>query len=697
MSQKSTVSPQEQANLLADTLLLNRTSPTMGYLLQLPLKLWCFTEAGQLLKDLCHSLGIPCKTMPHPDFFKALELRAEMLEPVPGEFYIMHTRKSEAVRLYSKHLCAKRRQSPDKPYLHLGGAMPYMFQTLHPRPGSKSVFLIASTVELGLRLAYSVVKLGYLVHNMEIIEAQQIYEMRPDYHWLTETPQGELQEISGNCVACLILDWEVMLKDVESRGVTRDELEVLADEFGLKFYQKMVKKGHVDTHSLIEIRKKFKSRPTQGDNWKISRHWIFNVYGVPSRDLHYLITRVMGKYQREIKMFCDKTTRASAFVDPETQEDTLLSSWYCGFDFAGTTGRGGYAQLGSKKSQDDPDSALTTLTTYSEGSVHVFPRTLERFNPIMFEPAPLENMHPGLLEHKIGEMEIQEAVQLMYQASCNAFKPNMVALAEKTREDSEKILTRKNAEERQIRTAARHQASSGGPPPLGGPRSSYASGSFQASLPQSVRNYIVNCKLRRESAKSYLHDLLRLQIPVEKPELWDVVHLESKSNMPCIAKLASKEKPQKWLHTNNGQILAVHPEYPDTFFSRCTKCVCLGETSTHMERMESSFGVLSNWFKVTGDGFTLALEEADSKIKQIQEFEKKVSKNVKAIDKRKKSTEKAKTVKIESEATQKLKLEIENAKKRKLDYTASLVIYEKYLLYILCIYHFFQCVVCFKK
>jgi hypothetical protein len=681
MSKDSSTTPEQLANRLADTLLENCSSPTMGYLLQLPQRLWCHTEAGQLLKELCTSLGIKCKAPPHQDFFKALEARASPLEPVHGEFYVMHTRKTEAVRLYSRSLRAKRRQFPEKPYLYLGGAMPYMFQTLHPRPGSKSLFVIASTVEMGLRLAYSVIRLGYTVHCYEIIEVQQIYEMRPDYYWLTETPQGEMQEISGNCVAGLILDWEVMLKDVEDRGVTREELEELADHFGLKFYQEMVEKGHVDRDSMVDIRRKFKSRPIQGGDWKISRHWIFNVYGVPSKDLHHVITRVMGKHQREIKLFCDKATRAEAFVDPETREDTLLRAWYCGFDFAGTTGRGGYAQLGSKKSYDDPDSALTTLTVCSGGSMHVFPRDSGRVNPVDFQPPPAEHRHPGILEHRIAEMELQEAIELMYQASCSAFKPNMVALTEKTREDSERNQSKRDAEERQSRTAARHHASSGAPPPSGGARSSPAPGSFQASLPRSVGAYIAGCKVRRESAKRYLQDILRVQIPVEDPALWDVVHLESKSNMPCIAKLASKENPTKWVHKNNGQILAVHPEFPGAFFARCTTCSCLGDTSPHMKRMESPFGVLSNWFKLTGEGFTLALEDAESKVRQVQSFEKKVDRDVKAVAKRKEVTGKAKELKKESESALKLKAEIEKAKKRKLDYNASMVSEHKRIIF----------------
>lgn len=663
----------QQAAALLDALALNCTSPTLAYLLQLPGCMWCETEAGQLLRGLCESLGIQVRTRQGNDFIDAVKQRAEKLEPVHGAFYVVHQLKAKAVELYSKSLRARRRNRPDMPYLHLGGAMPFMFQTLRGKAAgdealkehTDSRFVVASTPELGLRLARDILAQGYILDpaTHRVIDVMQIYEMRPDFLWL----QDEQTESTGNCLGQLILDWEVLLSEVSDRGVSREELEELGRSFGRKFYLQLLRKRHVDRFDVVIVTEKYKCRDLPGGDWKCSFHWLVNVFGSPSRNLHHIIADCMEDCQDLIKKFKSgkAEARAKAFIDSETKEDRILDAWFLGFDFAGTTGRGGYAMPGSRKRQSDRFPALVQQTSYSDGDVHVFPRSLGLLNPTPVQPAPVDGQHdiPAL-----ARQSPHDALRVMYLGSCSVLRPHMVPPTPKSLSDSK---------DRQSRTAARHHAPSVGPPPAGGPGPSSAPppqpGSFRASLPQSVRDILKPGVDRRSSAGTYLKELMRLCVEGSDPAGWDVAHLESKAGMPCIVKLADETDATLHVHQANGAILAVNKAFPGVLFARCTStnCYLQGPTNPHVHRLTNPAGALSSWYRATDEGFSAALDNARRKVIKAQKVSKVVKKAAEEIRQRRQDTEDAKKRKRETEAQARVREEIEKAKRVKREFEES--------------------------
>jgi len=362
-------------------------------------------------------------------------------------------------------------------------------------------------------------------------------------------------------------------------------------------------------------------------------HALFNVCAVPADHLQEILRRALAPYERGVKAFKDRCpeVRAAAFVDKETGEDQIGDCPFIGFDAAGITGKTGIAMLGSRKSAGDPHAALAHQIAFCNGEVRVFSRASGVQNPMPFQPAPVGGQHDVL------RMPRDQALRLMYWGSCSAFKPDMVA--------PRKEVLERCYEAPQSRTAARHHAASVGPPARGGPGS--ACGSVLAALPEQVRDYYLKQgKGHRENpnaAKSYAEEIRRLNVEGADPDGWLVVHVSPGG--PCVVQLADKANPTVHSHSSNGNILARNTALGDFAFMRCPVCSKPGPTHEHIERLGNVYGLQSKWYRMTGEGFSEAVNLANSEIKQMQHVDSFVSRMVREEKKRKQDVEQAKKIK----------------------------------------------------
>lgn len=603
----------DHASRLLARLEAAHTSPTVLFYLRLPPSMLRLTELGQLLLDLLDALGVPLPALDDA-FFSAVD-RAAQLRCVAGSFFKVEKTKEGAIHSFRKELLRRRARRPQDPFLYMGATMPVCFQTLRGRTGlvkehSDSLFVVHSSPENALHHAVEMLRAGHYVHGGSLVPVEQVYELRLHDAFLEGAQGGQ-----RNRLAYIILDWEVKESEVEGR-LTRDELAALCAEFPLWFYQRMVERGHVPRKAVVFATVKQKTRDIPGAaDRKHSTHTVFHVCGVPSTHLQAICRDVLGDDWRELKKFKDKNpdVRATAFVDAKTGEDRIGRSPHVGLDAAPFPGTSGVAMLFSRKAEADPYPGLEHTCAFSDGRVHVFPMGVGADgrpafsvpNPCPFDPPAVGG------QHDLGSLTQQQAVRLMYAASCSVPKVMMVAPTQASRE---------NAEVLQSRTAARHRATSESgvaPPAHGGAGSApVSSAPLLPDLPEWFRSYVrrMNGKETPTAATRFAENIRRLGLEGCDPSLWRVTHYHP--GVPC-PKLLSDPAPVLHFHTNNGVIIASHPHHCDAVFVRCTHCSSLAQTNDDVERVRGGHhDQATDWIKLTEDGFKRVIEKAAKKVVQ---------------------------------------------------------------------------------
>ena len=630
------------ARALLDALRECKTSPTVLFLLRLPLPYLVKTDVGELLRDFCqhHSVSL-ARPLPS-EFFSEVAEAVAAFAPVPGSFYVVEKCKAEAVRRFSDSLRARRAKDPSNRFLYLGAAMPTCFQTLRGRSDgvketTDSLFVVHSAPENALLQAVEILKQGHFVYrDSSVIPVMQVYEMRLHEPVLTQR--------EGSRFGYLIVDWELRRSEVRGR-LTDAQIEELRQAFPLHFYRKMVERRHVDRDAVVLAAVKTKSRAVPDkDDFKHSMHVTYSVFGLCQHLEHVFrdcFRETWGELSR-LRDKCDKV-RAQAFFDKAGGRDCIADFPEVGLDKAGITGKTGVAMLGSRKSDRDPYSALAEQWAFSRGEVHVFPRpktasARPACNPSRFYPLP-ENA-----QHDFSVLSTRDAVRLMYEACCSVPKLAAVPVTAHCAEKSE---------ERQSRTALRHHATPGAPlPAQGGAGSARApAGSLLAALPEELRRYVSGSTERHSAAYAYAMELQRLGVRDADPAGWNVKHFKAEAQgstgMPCVVKLADRQDPKLHYHSNNGAILAVNSALPGVVFARCACATCSisGPTNEDVERVRSQHDTLSNWFSLTGESFARLLQKIDRKTVQLKETTRMVKKQVRDDKKRKVEWESARAVK----------------------------------------------------
>lgn len=618
-----------------------RTSPTVLYYLRLPSHVLARTELGELLLGLCDECHVDVRTPPDHEFFAEVNKQVAAMSRIPGSFFIVDRVKDQAIARYRESLLARRRKHADDPYMYMGGSMPFCFQTLrdrteHSDERSESLFVIHSSPEEGLHQAVDMLAQGQFYYDKEntCVRVSQVYEHRLHDHFIAaEQPS----QVPKNRLGYIMIDWEVKESEVRGR-LTPAQLGALYEEFPRWFYDAMLRDNHVARDAVVTATVKRKTRaippkkPGGAPDVKHSMHVLYNVCGVPCTHLQFILRNVLRRHAADIRLFKDKDpeVRASAFVDKASGEDRIGECPFIGFDFANITGRTGIAMLGSRKSAGDPHSALVEKIAFSEGSVHVFPYKLGVENPMPFRPAPVDG------QHDLAKLSKADAVHLMYSASCSVPKDNMVC---PTRESMER------SEVQQSRTAVTRHATSGkgvGPPARGGPGG--AGGSVVSLLPEFMRAYFTQkrCTERPTSAICYASEIKKMGVKDADPDGWMVTHVFPGG--ACIAQLSVKDRPSLHEHSSNGTILALNTAIPGVVFMRCTQCSKPGDTSEHVDRVRNACDCESNWYRVTAEGFERAIQDAESKTKQMQRSEDMVRRVNAEEHKRKRAVENAKSV-----------------------------------------------------
>jgi hypothetical protein len=575
-----------------------RTSPTVLYYLALPWRITKNTELGKLLMDLVASVNMNYEF--DRDFFAKVDAAVRRMKPPPGSFFCVDKSKDGAVEKFRKELLSRRAKSPASRLLYMGATMPSCFQTLRGRSDSAkehsdSLFVVHSCPELAFRHAVEILRAGHYVYAQQVVPVMQVYEMRLHAPLLSDQ--------SNNRLGCIIVDWEVKESEVAGR-LTGDELKALCEEFPLWLYQQMHRQRHVDDRAVVTAVVKNKTRGLPGGDRKHSIHVVYNVCGVPATDLQHILRECLRDSSRELRKFKhkDAEVRAQAFVDPDTGEDRIGDHPELGFDEAGITGNTGVAVMFSRKREEDPFPGLIHTVAFSQGCVHVFPQT--QGVPAASNPEPIPYLSPDG-QHDLARLTDDQAVYLMYVASCSAPRAGMVGPTVRSTE---------GGQVRQIRTAARHQATPGAaPPPPGG------ASSVLQHLPKWFRDFVSGKggQERPNSAVGYASQLRCLGVNGSEPDKWLVTHYHP--GFPCPVMLSDPDNPTAHYHSSNGTILAYNLALPDCVFARCSHCTGLARTNEDVERVRGS-----NWVRLWEEGFRSLMEKVEKKTLQKVKREKTV-------------------------------------------------------------------------
>jgi hypothetical protein len=547
------------------------------------------------------------------EFFSEVSAAAKAMKPIPNSFFCVEKSKELAIQKFREKLQHRRAESPRDRLLYMGACMPTCFQTLRGRSDSSvehsdSLFIVHSCPEKAFRHAVEILRAGHYVYQHQVIPVMQIYEMR------LHAPM--LHDKGNNRLGCIIVDWEVKESEVAGR-LDRGQLAALCEEFPLWLYQQMHRRKHVEHRAVVTAAVKQKTRDLPGGDRKHSIHATFNVCSVPATDLYQILLDCITDSRQDLKNFKSKdpAVRAKAFVDQETGVDAIADHPELGFDEAGITGNTGVAMLFSRKRSDDPYPGLAYTRAFSEGCEHVFPQRLGV--PTAPNPEPFPYLSPDG-QHDLARLTDDQAVYLMYMASCSAARAGMVAPTAHSCE---------RAQVQRIRTAARLPATSGSAPPQGGGASSVLQ-----LLPTWFKEH-VSKRPGQENVKAALcfaHSLKSLCVHGADPDLWHFTRYQH--GAPCPVMLSDPEKPTAHYHHSNGIILAYNEALPDFVFTRCTHCAGPSETNPDVERVRSKDGRASKWLKLWEQGFKSVMDKAQTKTMQKVKADKMVSKRQKEFE-----------------------------------------------------------------
>ena len=321
---------------------------------------------------------------------------------------------------------------------------------------------------------------------------------------------------------------------------------------------------------------KHKSRDLPDGDYKHSIHVVFECAGVPSSELKYVCHRVFEDFRN----YLDESKRAKSFDC--IPDEVLRRATWIGADTPTMGGHTGFAMMFSKKSPSDPYACLESRAVYHRGGIYALPASARGVtNPKPFTPRPA-----GEGGHDPSTLSPDNALHLLYQASCSVPRGYMCRLSRQAEESARTL---------QSRTAAKyHTASKNG---VGG-RQFPARRGDDAGMPQSVLPEWMSLVLDRtkrytervDSAQSYLKQLVKLLGDEEKAKGdWVAVHVGNEA-MPCPMML-SQDPPVKYSHTSNGVILAVLSGDDSVVYARCTSCRLSKTTNSHVERVMKAVGV----------------------------------------------------------------------------------------------------------
>lgn len=333
---------------------------------------------------------------------------------------------------------------------------------------------------------------------------------------------------------------------------------------------------------------KNKSRSV-GEDFKHSAHFIVEVCGVPTTQLNKVVDMVLGDSVEKLK---DKTFE-SFRGDVEGKDDIGQHPEFA-FDRQTAQGRTGFSMPFSRKKARDPDSEMVGRAVYKNGELCVFDISLQALNPKPFYPPPVDG------QHRLADLDDEQAVWLMYQGACSVFKTYCAQLSGT---GLQKIKTQ------QSRTAARRPAVSGGPPARGGPRSSGT-----VPLPEWCRSYLDRTQgytERMRSAEQYAKQLSNLYLPevdpAHYPLEWHAGHYDM-GCMPCPTRLSFQDGPEVHRHSGNGIIIATTPASPNDIFTRCTECIRYTPTNPFCERVKNKMGGDTVWIRFNEENFKNLIE-----------------------------------------------------------------------------------------
>jgi hypothetical protein len=158
----------------------------------------------------------------------------------------------------------------------------------------------------------------------------------------------------------LLIDWEIMQSAYQGR-ITREEIIQISDNFPTWLVNEMRQKSMIHSTSKVRCIVKEKSR-AKGDDYKISRHFIFNIASVSLEGHSIILQHILEKYRSDIVSLRQNKNLA------HIQEDNLrLPIW--GMDFGIIRGQNGIATMfGIKQGEDQAaqKASITYILTITE-------------------------------------------------------------------------------------------------------------------------------------------------------------------------------------------------------------------------------------------------------------------------------------------------------------------------------------------
>jgi hypothetical protein len=189
------------------------TSPSILFLLRLPMPTLRSTTIGTLLVALCQRLSVQLPL--GPDFFREIHRLMDSIQPVTPDFFKVAYKRDNAIEEFRAELLARKRKEPQERLLYLGAHMPFCFQSLPSRSQGKirgrNLFFVFANPEDGIRTIHRILFDGGYRFGDAFHHFTQVYEIAPDV-----AIDPSLSE-EDNRLAYMFLDWEVYESRVNGR------------------------------------------------------------------------------------------------------------------------------------------------------------------------------------------------------------------------------------------------------------------------------------------------------------------------------------------------------------------------------------------------------------------------------------------------------------------------------------------------
>jgi hypothetical protein len=190
--------------------------------------------------------------------------------------------------------------------------------------GSEDVlFMIFQTWQDALIKQIELLSHGFCMHDHRMIPIEQVYE----HQW-------------GSRSVRLMIDWEIMASYYEDR-LSLEQIKTIPDKFPEWLIGRLKEVRALLPESTIECIVKDKTRP-KGSDWKISKHFIFNIEGVTMDSHFYALSECIEPWRLRLQQtHKDKTLQC---VD-----DKYIQHPVWGWDHRLLRGQNGIGTLFGKK------------------------------------------------------------------------------------------------------------------------------------------------------------------------------------------------------------------------------------------------------------------------------------------------------------------------------------------------------------